>query len=131
MTIQTTVPARPFRYVEMLSSKRLTTATTTPAEEVQDEEESHDMLRVAKRFRGGYDLTQEIRLAEIQAEARRMELELKHPVRMAEAEAQALAVRQLDPYFRMQRAVELADMEILLAQKLELLEETKRKHHAK
>ena len=115
----------------MLSSKRLTTATTTPAEEVQDEEESHDMLRVAKRFRGGYDLTQEIRLAEIQAEARRMELELKHPVRMAEAEAQALAVRQLDPYFRMQRAVELADMEILLAQKLELLEETKRKHHAK
>ena len=129
MTIQTTVPARPFRYVEMLSSKRLTTATTTPAEEVQDEEESHDMLRVAKRFRGGYDLTQEIRLAEIQVDARRMELE--HPVRMAEAEAQALAVRQLDPYFRMQRAVELADMEILLAQKLELLEETKRKHHAK
>ena len=113
----------------MLSSKRLTTATTTPAEEVQDEEESHDMLRVAKRFRGGYDLTQEIRLAEIQVDARRMELE--HPVRMAEAEAQALAVRQLDPYFRMQRAVELADMEILLAQKLELLEETKRKHHAK
>ena len=104
--------------------ERFTTATTTPAEEGQyEDEESHDTLPVAKRFRGGYDLTQEIRLAEIQADARRMELE--HPVRMAEAEAQALVVRQADPYFQMQRAVELVDMEILLAQKRAILEEAK------